>query len=101
MSEISTNPKRWSVGLVGYGEVGRILAEDLRKQDVKVTTYDLKLPKDEGFENLAGFMMARLQRLPQKGDSIEFDGRKFSVEEMEGLRVSKVKVEAEEKLVSE
>ena len=43
MSEISTNPKRWNVGLVGYGEVGRILAEDLRKQDIKVTAYDLKL----------------------------------------------------------
>ena len=43
MSESSTNPKRWNVGLVGYGEVGRILAEDLRKQDVKVTAYDLKL----------------------------------------------------------
>jgi 3-hydroxyisobutyrate dehydrogenase-like beta-hydroxyacid dehydrogenase len=43
MNEISTNPKRWNVGLVGYGEVGRILAEDLRKQDVKVTAYDLKL----------------------------------------------------------
>jgi 3-hydroxyisobutyrate dehydrogenase-like beta-hydroxyacid dehydrogenase len=43
MNEISTNPKRWNVGLVGYGEVGRILAEDLRKQDIKVIAYDLKL----------------------------------------------------------
>jgi hypothetical protein len=48
MTEISTNPKRWNVGLVGYGEVGRILAEDLRKQDVKVTAYDLKLGGDQG-----------------------------------------------------
>jgi 3-hydroxyisobutyrate dehydrogenase-like beta-hydroxyacid dehydrogenase len=48
MSEIPTNPKRRNVGLVGYGEVGRILAEDLRKQDVKVTTYDLKLGTDQG-----------------------------------------------------
>jgi 3-hydroxyisobutyrate dehydrogenase-like beta-hydroxyacid dehydrogenase len=37
------DPKQWNVGLVGYGEVGRILAEDLRKQQVKVTAYDLKL----------------------------------------------------------
>ena len=34
---------QWHVGLVGYGEVGRILAEDLRKQDVKVSAYDIKL----------------------------------------------------------
>jgi 3-hydroxyisobutyrate dehydrogenase-like beta-hydroxyacid dehydrogenase len=37
------NPHQWRVGLVGYGEVGRILAEDLRQQGVAVCTYDLKL----------------------------------------------------------
>jgi 3-hydroxyisobutyrate dehydrogenase-like beta-hydroxyacid dehydrogenase len=37
------DPKRWHVGLVGYGEVGRILAEDLRAQGVRVAAYDLKL----------------------------------------------------------
>ena len=31
------------IGLVGYGEVGRILAEDLRARDLRVSTYDLKL----------------------------------------------------------
>ncbi len=36
-------PRQWQVGLVGYGEVGRILAEDLRAQDVRVIAYDLKL----------------------------------------------------------
>ena len=63
--------------------------------------YELKLPKDEGFETLAGFVIAKLQRLPQKGDTVEFDGRKFTVEEMDGLRVAKVKVEtASPKLVN-
>jgi 3-hydroxyisobutyrate dehydrogenase-like beta-hydroxyacid dehydrogenase len=46
MTAISENPRRWQVGLVGYGEVGRILAEDLRKQDVKVSAYDLKFGGD-------------------------------------------------------
>jgi len=31
------------IGLVGYGEVGRILAEDLRLQGVQVAAYDIKL----------------------------------------------------------
>ena len=44
---IATEQKNWNVGLVGYGEVGRILAEDLRKQDVKVLAYDLKLRSDQ------------------------------------------------------
>ena len=40
---IPRDPRRWRVGLVGYGEVGRILAEDLRKQEVAVAAYDVKL----------------------------------------------------------
>lgn len=47
MTVMSTNPKQWSVGLVGYGEVGRILAEDLRSQDVRVSVYDIKLRSDQ------------------------------------------------------
>ena len=34
--------------LIGYGEVGRILAEDLRKQDLSVTAFDLKLQGEAG-----------------------------------------------------
>ena len=30
----ATDPRQWNIGLVGYGEVGRILAEDLRKHEV-------------------------------------------------------------------
>jgi len=47
MGVMSTKPKLWNIGLVGYGEVGRILAEDLRKQDVKVAAYDIKLRSDQ------------------------------------------------------
>jgi 3-hydroxyisobutyrate dehydrogenase-like beta-hydroxyacid dehydrogenase len=36
------------VGLVGYGEVGRILAEDLRAQGVSVSAFDLKLGGSAG-----------------------------------------------------
>src|ERR1700751_1772176 len=43
---ISPDPKRWQIGLIGYGEVGRILAEDLRKQDIKVGAYAIKLGGD-------------------------------------------------------
>lgn len=37
------NPNTWRIGLVGYGEVGRILAEDLRAQGLRVSAYDIKL----------------------------------------------------------
>ena len=41
MPSPAATPSR--VGLVGYGEVGRILAEDLRQRDIRVSAYDLKL----------------------------------------------------------
>ncbi len=37
-----------SVALIGYGEVGRILAEDLRARGVAVSAYDLKLDTPHG-----------------------------------------------------
>jgi len=38
---------RWRIGLIGYGEVGRILAEDLRARGLVVSAYDLKLARPE------------------------------------------------------
>lgn len=41
-------PLQWSIGLVGYGEVGRILAEDLRARGVaKIVACDIKLGKPD------------------------------------------------------
>jgi len=48
MVPIPIDPKHWCIGLVGYGEVGRILAEDLRAQGVAVRAFDLKLATDAG-----------------------------------------------------
>jgi len=45
---MNAEPLHWHVGLVGYGEVGRILAEDLRAQGIAVSAYDLKLDLGQG-----------------------------------------------------
>jgi 3-hydroxyisobutyrate dehydrogenase-like beta-hydroxyacid dehydrogenase len=45
-------PETWKVGIVGYGEVGRILAEDLRAQGLAVAAYDLKLAGPQAAELL-------------------------------------------------
>jgi 3-hydroxyisobutyrate dehydrogenase-like beta-hydroxyacid dehydrogenase len=48
MTAPASDPRQWNVGVIGYGEVGRILAEDLRHQDVRVSAYDIKLRSDQG-----------------------------------------------------
>ena len=53
----------------------------------------IRLPRDEGFETLGGFIMWRLGRLPQIGDTLEFEGRRYVVLRMQERRVLQVKVE--------
>ena len=45
---MSSASNQWHVGLIGYGEVGKILAEDLRKNGVRVSAYDIKLDDERG-----------------------------------------------------
>jgi putative hemolysin len=66
---------------------GTVSLRDLESQ------YDLLLPRDAGFETLAGFMLSRLQKIPAVGDSCYYGGKKFLVEEMEGHRIARVRVE--------
>jgi CBS domain containing-hemolysin-like protein len=55
--------------------------------------HNLRLPRDEGFETLAGFVVAKLQRIPKPGDSFLYQQHRFTVLEMAGLRVEAVKVD--------
>lgn len=57
------------------------------------TQHRLALPRDLGFETLGGFMLARLERIPRGGEMLEYQGRRFTVLKMDGLRVAQVKVE--------
>jgi CBS domain containing-hemolysin-like protein len=54
---------------------------------------DIVLPRSAGCETLAGFVLARLGIIPQGGESFVFESRRYTVVEMEGRRVSKVRIE--------
>jgi len=66
---------------------GAVNIRDLEAQ------YELKLPQDEGFETLAGFVLSRLQRIPKESDVFEYEGRRFVVDKMEGNRIATVRIE--------
>ncbi|EID78011.1 MULTISPECIES: hemolysin family protein [Rhodococcus] len=51
----------------------------------------LTLP-DGPYETVAGFLLHRLQRVPQLGDSITFDGHIFTVSALDGRRISRIRV---------
>jgi putative hemolysin len=58
------------------------------------TRHQMKFPRDEGFETLAGFILWKLGHIPKGGEAVEHEGYRFTVLSMEGHRISKVKVEA-------
>ena len=66
---------------------GAVNIRDLEAQ------YELKLPQDEGFETLAGFLLSRLQKLPDGGEAFEYEGRRYVVEKMDGHRIATVRIE--------
>jgi len=63
--------------------------------------HTLTLPRDAGFETLAGFILARLQKIPNLRDSFEYEGRRYTVEELEGHRIARVRIEKTAKVEGE
>ncbi len=55
--------------------------------------YGIELPAQAGFETLAGFLMFRFGAIPEAGQSLEQDGRRFTVLAMDRNRVDRVRVE--------
>ena len=55
--------------------------------------HGLLLPRDAGFETLAGFVLARLQRIPATGESFDFEDHRYTVERMQDHRIASVKIE--------
>ena len=77
------------------GTTTMILDGSIPLRDLE-TQYQLTLPRDEGYETLAGFVLWQLQGIPKGGESFVYGGRRFTVTEMEGHRIAKVKIELAE-----
>jgi putative hemolysin len=51
-----------------------------------------RLPDEEEYETLGGFVMTHLRRIPKAADQFEWGGMRFEVVDMDGNRVDKVLV---------
>ena len=49
-------------------------------------------PREAGIETLAGFVLTQLGRIPVVGDQVTYEGRAFTVSEMQERRVARVRV---------
>jgi CBS domain containing-hemolysin-like protein len=55
--------------------------------------YAVTLPREQGFETLGGFALWRLGRVPNGGETFDYQGWRFTVLEMDRRRVASVRVE--------
>ena len=62
--------------------------------------YEIELPYDAGFETLADFLLSRFGHIPEIGESLEHDGRSYTVVQMERSRVAGMRIEPIEEVVS-
>jgi putative hemolysin len=67
--------------------------------DASISLKDLKedhqiaLPESTEYETLGGFLMTTLQKIPKVGDVVVTEGKRISIVEMVGQRISKVRLE--------
>jgi magnesium and cobalt exporter, CNNM family len=66
---------------------GSALLKDLK------TDFSLPFEESPDYHTLAGFMLARLKRIPRGGEWVEDHGHKLTIVDMEGRRIVKIKVE--------
>lgn len=51
-------------------------------------------PREAGVETLAGFLLTQLGHIPAAGETMEHDGRRYIVAQMQGHRIARVRVES-------
>ena len=66
---------------------GSALLKDLK------TDFDLPFEESSDYHTLAGFMLAKLKRIPRGGEWVEENGYKLTIVDMEGRRILKIKME--------
>lgn len=71
---------------------GSWLADAMMNFDDFADRIGLRVPSADEYDTVAGFVLARLGRLPRVTDAIEANGFRFEIVDMDGRRVDKVLV---------
>ncbi len=66
---------------------GGVLLSDLASE------HQLPLKETNAYRTIAGLLLARLERIPRGGETVMHEGYRFTIVEMDGRRIAKVKIE--------
>jgi putative hemolysin len=72
---------------------GSLLMDGMLAIDEVKLALDLdRLPEEESYHTLAGFILAQLGRIPAEGEAVAWGGWRFEIVDMDGRRIDKVLV---------
>lgn len=71
-----------------------IIDASIALRDLEVTP-PLPIEESDEYDTLAGYVLYKLQKIPKGGEVIKENGYKYTIVDMEGKRIAKVKVEKE------
>lgn len=66
---------------------GGVILSELKEE------HNIPLEETQAYRTLAGFLLARLERIPRGRETIVHEGYKFTIVAMDGRRIAKVRVE--------
>lgn len=71
-------------------EDGSWLLAGYMPADEMADVLGIELPENRDYETVAGYMLSHLAHLPATGESVEVDGWRFEVVDMDGRRIDKI-----------
>jgi len=76
-----------------------VVDASLSLRDLK--NHDLPIPESADYETLGGFILSQLQDMPKGGDIVRHGEHKFTIVDMDGRRIAKVKIERQPALLEQ
>ena len=77
----------------GYGASTRPDARPYSHVRDLEAQYDIKIPEDPAYATVGGFVLDQLGFIPSGGESFVYEYLRFTIAEMDGKRVARVKME--------
>ena len=81
--------------LVKLSDGSILIDASLSIRDLK-DDYHIEIPESTAYETLGGFLLTSLQRIPKIGDVVDIESKRFTISEMVGKRIAKVRLEKAE-----
>ncbi|GAA4176100.1 hemolysin family protein [Gryllotalpicola koreensis] len=90
VGEVADEHDTGPIDIVAPGPEGEFEFSGLLRPDELLDRAGVRVPEDERYETVAGYVLAMLGRLPELGDSVPVEGGTLRVTALDGRRVDRI-----------